>query len=89
MLKKNLKKFLKFLKKVLTFKNRRCNIKTVKGNTLTNKKKKEVMIMKFRVYFKDGKYWPTFFRTKREAIAYQAEMGGEIQRLIGGEWIGY
>jgi hypothetical protein len=47
------------------------------------------MIMKFRVYFKDGKYWPTFFRTKREALAYQAEMGGEIQRKIGGEWIGY
>ena len=25
--------------------------------------------MKFRVYFKDGKYFPTYFKTKREAVA--------------------
>lgn len=45
--------------------------------------------MKFRVYFKDGKYYPTYFKTKKEAIVYQAQMGGEIQRKIGAEWYGY
>lgn len=42
--------------------------------------------MKFRVYFKDGKYFPTYFRTKKEAIAFQGIHGGEIQRKTGGEW---
>lgn len=42
--------------------------------------------MKYRVYFKDGKYMPTYFRTKREAVAYQSNHGGEIQRKIAGEW---
>ena len=45
--------------------------------------------MKFRVYFKDGKYFPTFFKTKREAVEYQARFGGEIQRKVGGEWFDY
>lgn len=45
--------------------------------------------MKFRVYFKDGKYFPTYFYTKKAAILYQEQMGGEIQRKIGGEWYGY
>lgn len=45
--------------------------------------------MKFRVYFKDGKYTPFYFKTKKEAIEFQARLGGEIQRKIGGEWFGY
>ncbi len=45
--------------------------------------------MKFRVYFKDGKYFPTYFKTKREAIEFQARLGGEIQRKIGCEWCNY
>jgi hypothetical protein len=45
--------------------------------------------MKFRVYFKNGKYFPAYFKTKKEAVLYQEEMGGEIQRKIGGEWFGY
>lgn len=49
-------------------------------------KEKEIMIMRYRVYLKDGKYMPTYFRTKREAIAYQSNHGGEIQRKIAGEW---
>ena len=43
--------------------------------------------MKFRVYFSDGKYFPTYFRTKREAVEFQGSCGGEIQRKIGGNWI--
>lgn len=45
--------------------------------------------MKYRVYFKDGKYFPTYFKTKRAAEMFQEQMGGEIQRKIGGEWCGY
>ena len=45
--------------------------------------------MKYRVYFKDGKYFPTYFKTKREAEEFQARFGGEIQRKIGCEWCGY
>lgn len=45
--------------------------------------------MKFRVYFKDNKYFPTYFNTKREAVAYQNIHGGEIQRKVGGEWYSY
>ena len=45
--------------------------------------------MKFRVYFKDGKYFPTYFRTKKEAIEFQNVHGGEIQRKVGGEWYNY
>ena len=45
--------------------------------------------MKFRVYFSNGKYFPTYFRTKKEAIAFQTIHGGEIQRKIDGGWYGY
>ena len=45
--------------------------------------------MKFRVYFKDGKYFPTYFKTKREAVEFQTRLGGEIQRKIGCEWCNY
>ena len=45
--------------------------------------------MKYRVYFKDGKYFPRYFKTKKEAIICQEQFGGEIQRKIGGEWCFY
>lgn len=45
--------------------------------------------MKFRVYFNNGKYFPTYFRTKKEAVAFQNVHGGEIQRKIGYGWFGY
>lgn len=45
--------------------------------------------MKYRVYFKDGKYLPTYFKTKRDAKAFQDLMGGEIERKIGCEWVAY
>lgn len=56
------------------------------GNT---SKKKEIKIMKFRVYFKDNKYFSAYFYTKKEAIAFQNIYGGEIQRKVGCEWYGY
>lgn len=45
--------------------------------------------MRYRVIFPGTKYFPCFFRTKKEAIACQAVRGGEIQRKIGGGWFGY
>lgn len=45
--------------------------------------------MKYRVYFKNGKYFPTYFKTKKEAVEYQAQLGGEIQRKISCEWCSY
>lgn len=45
--------------------------------------------MKFRVYHKDGKYFPTYFYTKKEAVSFMNIHGGEIQRKIGGDWVGY
>ena len=45
--------------------------------------------MKYRVYFKDNKYFPSYFYTKSEAVKYQKEYGGEIQRKVGREWYGY
>ena len=45
--------------------------------------------MKYRVYFKNGKYFPTYFKTKKEAVEYQARLGGEIQRKISCEWCSY
>lgn len=45
--------------------------------------------MKFRVYQKDDKYFPSYFRTKKEAESFQVTHGGEIQRKIGGNWVGY
>lgn len=43
--------------------------------------------MRYRVY--SEKYFPTYFRTKREAVEFQATYGGEIQRKIGGNWYSY
>lgn len=45
--------------------------------------------MKYRVYFKNGKYFPTYFKTKKEAVDFQTRFGGEIQRKIGCEWRNY
>lgn len=45
--------------------------------------------MKFRVYFENGKYMPTYFKTKKEAVEFQLKLGGTIQRKIGGNWINY
>ena len=42
--------------------------------------------MKFRVYFENGQYFPTYFKTLRAAVAFQESMGGTIQKKIGGEW---
>lgn len=43
--------------------------------------------MRYRVY--SEKYYPTYFKTKREAIEFQATYGGEIQRKIGCNWCSY
>ena len=43
--------------------------------------------MKFRVIHPN--YFPTYFKTKRAAILFQQAMGGEIQRKIGCDWVGY
>lgn len=45
--------------------------------------------MRFRVFFKDWKYYPTYFKTKKEAMLFQEERGGEVQRKIGGNWCSY
>lgn len=46
--------------------------------------------MKYRVYFTNRKYFPAYFKTKKEAVAYKEQFGsGEIQRKIGGEWFFY
>ena len=43
--------------------------------------------MKYRVYFQNLRYFPTYFRTKKEAIAFQQEYGGSIQKKIAHEWV--
>ena len=43
--------------------------------------------MKYRVYFKDLKYFPTYFRTKKEAMEFQKFHGGSIQRKVAHEWV--
>lgn len=45
--------------------------------------------MKYRVYFPNGRYFPTYFKTKRAAEEFQNNLGGVIQRKIGGEWCNY
>ena len=50
-------------------------------------KTKEITTMKFRVTH--PKYFPTYFKTKRAAILFQEQMGGTIERKIGGNWCGY
>ena len=41
--------------------------------------------MKFRVVH--PAYMPTYFKTKRAAILFQEQMGGTIERRIGGNWV--
>jgi hypothetical protein len=43
--------------------------------------------MKFRVVH--PAYMPSYFKTKRAAKMFQDIMGGEIQRKIGCDWVGY
>ena len=45
--------------------------------------------MKYRVHFPNGKYFPTYFYRKSEAVEFQKLHGGEIQRKIGCEWFSY
>ena len=42
--------------------------------------------MRFRVYFSNNEYFPTYFKTKREAVEFQTRLGGEVQRKIGCDW---
>lgn len=63
-----------------------CQKENKQHNT---KHKKGKYVMKFRVYYKDGRYFPTYFRTKKEAVGFQDKHGGEIQRKIGCDWVGY
>lgn len=41
--------------------------------------------MKFRVVH--PRYMPTYFKTKRAAVLFQEQMGGTIERRIGGNWV--
>ena len=41
--------------------------------------------MKFRVVH--PAYIPTYFKTKRAAVLFQEQMGGTIERRIGGNWV--
>lgn len=41
--------------------------------------------MKFRVVHPH--YMPTYFKTKRAAVLFQEQMGGTIERRIGGNWV--
>ena len=45
--------------------------------------------MKYRVYFQNLRYFPSYFRTKKEAVEFQKVYGGEVQRKIGLDWINY
>jgi len=58
---------------------------------------KEFKIMKYRVYNENnwsklmGQYFPTYFYTKREAVAHAEKIGGNavIERKIGADWVAY
>lgn len=41
--------------------------------------------MKFRVVH--PAYMPTYFKTRRAAVLFQEQMGGTIERRIGGNWV--
>lgn len=41
--------------------------------------------MRFRVVH--PYYMPTYFKTKRAAVLFQEQMGGTIERRIGGNWV--
>ena len=43
--------------------------------------------MKFRVYFQNLKYFPTYFKTKKDAVEFQKIHGGDIQRKVAHEWV--
>lgn len=43
--------------------------------------------MKYRVIH--PKYFPTYFKTKREAVEFQKVHGGNIQRKIALDWVSY
>lgn len=32
-------------------------------------------------------YFPTYFKTKRDAVLFQNEFGGTIERKAGCEWV--
>lgn len=40
--------------------------------------------MRYRVVH--PKYFPTYFKTKREALEFQAKIGGSIERKTGCQW---
>lgn len=44
--------------------------------------------MKYRVVDLNGYYYPTYFKTKREALACLEKKNGNfgLERKIGGEW---
>ena len=42
--------------------------------------------MKYCISFEDNKYFPTYFKTKKEAVEFQQKHGGKIQKKIGGNW---
>lgn len=50
--------------------------------------KKEIKKMRYRILKSKNERWSfcEYFRTKKEAIAFQDEYGGTLQRKIGGEW---
>lgn len=53
--------------------------------------------MKYRVYNEKnwselmGQYFPTYFYTKKEAVAHAEKIGGNavIERKIGADWVAY
>ena len=58
-----------------------------------NLKSKGEWNMKYRVIDKNGYYFPTYFKTKREANEFIDKMAnvfaGEVERKIGGNWCKY
>ena len=44
--------------------------------------------MRYRILKSKNEHWNfcEYFRTKKEAIAFQGEHGGTLQRKIGSEW---
>lgn len=41
--------------------------------------------MKFRVIHPN--YFPTYFRTRRDAVLFQNQNGGTIEQKIGCDWV--
>jgi hypothetical protein len=61
----------------------------IREHNTTYYTKERKNIMRFRVYHRNSKWLPTYFRTKKEAVEFMEEHGGEIQRKIGSNWFGY